>query len=41
VADKEEVKGEERFYSFRARDQEVKLLLNNLIKVLGLLLWSF
>jgi hypothetical protein len=28
VADKEEVKGEERFYSSRTRDQEVKLLLN-------------
>jgi hypothetical protein len=27
VADKEEVKGEERFYSFRTRDQEVELLL--------------
>jgi hypothetical protein len=39
VADKEEVKGEERFYSFMTRDQEVKPLLNNLIKVLGLPLW--
>jgi hypothetical protein len=29
MADKEEVKGEERFYSFRTRYQEVKLLLNN------------
>jgi hypothetical protein len=29
MADKEEVKGEDRFYLFRTRDQEVKLLLNN------------
>ncbi|ESQ22051.1 MAG: hypothetical protein MGAcid_19390 [uncultured Acidilobus sp. MG] len=35
------MKGEERFYSFRTRDQEVKPLLNDLIKVLGLLLWLF
>jgi hypothetical protein len=41
VADKEEVRGEERFYPFRTRDQEVELLLNSLIKVLGLPLWSF
>jgi hypothetical protein len=44
VADKEEVRGEERFYPSRTRDQEVELLLNNLnnlIKVLGLLLWLF
>jgi len=26
------VKGEDRFYSFRTRDQEVKLLLNNFDK---------
>jgi hypothetical protein len=41
VADKEEVKGKERLYSFRTRDQEVKPLLNDLIKVLDLLLWLF
>jgi len=42
VADKEEVKGEERFYSFRTRDHEVKLLLVIiLIKVLGLPPWLF